>query len=195
MSRVLMVCTGNICRSPLAALLLRERLGDELVGVASAGTRTGQGFAMTRKAARSALALGVDAAAVAGHRSTPLTTTMLDEQDLVLTMTRAHRRAVVSLAPRAVSSTFTLREFARLAAAIDHDSRAQVDEADPRGRLRALLLRAQSSRGSLPFPSAPDLDDIADPYRRSAEAYARAAEQIEPAVDVVARVIRLAHVG
>lgn len=187
---VLFVCTGNVCRSPLAELLLRDRLADLPVHIASAGTRTRDGLPMTRKAARSAMALGADPAAAARHASTRLNAELLQDHDLILTMTRAHRRAVVELSPSRTSSTFLLGEFARLVTAIGRP--AALDGADGSDYLRALLRTAISMRGTSTADPAPD-DDIRDPYRGSAETYALVSGQIAPTVDVVADAIRSAY--
>ena len=123
MLELLTVCTGNICRSPLAEALLRERLAPLDVRVSSAGTRALVGYGMTPEAAQLAADYGVPE--VAAHRARFLTEGLLETPDLILAMSREHRRAIVDLAPRRLRSTFTLREFARLARFITcRDSKA-----------------------------------------------------------------------
>jgi protein-tyrosine phosphatase len=184
---VLFVCTGNVCRSPLAELLLRDRLADLPVRVASAGTRTRDGLPMTRRAARSAADLGVDPGAAARHESRRLSAELLWDYDLVLTMTRAHRSAVVELSPSHTPSAFVLREFARTVAALEPP--AADHASDSSEQLRSLMRDAIAMRGTSTASAAAD-DDIRDPYRGSAETYALVASQIAPAVDVVADTIR-----
>lgn len=177
-ARVLVVCTGNICRSPAAERLLAARLGAQ-VQVASAGVRAVVGSPMMRTMARLVAGAGADAHGFAARQ---LTADMVRESDLVLTMTRAHRAAVVELAPAAVRRTFALRELARLAVAADASSTGPWPS-DPAGRVRALPARASQQRGRV--PAATQDDDIDDPYDRGDAAYQRAFGEIDDAVQRV----------
>jgi protein-tyrosine-phosphatase len=105
---ILLVCTGNTCRSPMAAALLAARLGDRC-RVQSAGTAALPGEPASEFAVRVMAERGLD---LSGHRSRPLVPELVAGADLVLTMTRGHRQAVVHLCPAAADRTFTLREFA-----------------------------------------------------------------------------------
>jgi protein-tyrosine phosphatase len=180
-ARVLVVCTGNICRSPAAERLLAARLGDR-VQVASAGVHAVVGSSMTSAMARLVTGAGADAH---GFVARQLTAEQVREADLVLTMTRAHRTAVVELAPAGVRRTFTLRELARLAdAAVAADASPASPAApwppDLAARVRALPGRASLQRGREPV-AAQD-DDIEDPYNRGDAAYQRAFGEIQDAV-------------
>lgn len=108
---VLFVCTANRCRSPLAAAfatdLLARRLGvdppDLLEAgyrVESAGTGCLRGQAATAESQIVAHALGFD---LAGHRSRPLTPTMLEEADEIFVMTADQRRSILEFAPDAAA--------------------------------------------------------------------------------------------
>ena len=125
MLRVLLVCTGNICRSPIAHGLLSERskrlLGGE-VEVRSAGTWAGGGPA-TPEAVAAAADLGVD---ISGHRSTRFTRDLANWADLIITMTAEQSAEVRSEAPEADGKTFTLKELVR-------ETPADLDVADPLG--------------------------------------------------------------
>ena len=99
MIEIATICTGNICRSPLAALLLQTRLAGRDVRVTSAGTRGMADHPMTPEAQQLALARGVGAADAAAHRARFLTEQHLGSADLVLAMAREHRRAVAELVP------------------------------------------------------------------------------------------------
>lgn len=191
--RVLTVCTGNICRSPLAEQLLRERIGrpDE-IEFSSAGTQALIGRPMDERAAAYARDLGADPSS---HKARQLTVELLRGSDLVLVMSREHRSAVVQALPRASRFTFTLREFARLLAEadllggeelpVDPDAAAPADTQDPSSRLAALVENVAASRGMAP-PVDPEEDDIVDPYRQSDEVYAASVAQLRPAVENVA---------
>jgi protein-tyrosine phosphatase len=180
-ARVLVVCTGNVCRSPLTERLLRLRLAQRLgegssrVRVASAGVRALVGSGMTAAAAEELRALGGDDA---GFVSRQLTGDLVDDADLVVAAATEHRSAVVSLSAVAARRTFTLRELDRLLQDIDLTDLPT----DPADRLRAVVVAAHSRRGSVPAGGGRD-DDVADPYGRSAAVYAATTRQIAPAVE------------
>ena len=194
MFEILTVCTGNICRSPLAEQLLRTRLSDLDPYVASAGTRGLAAAPMTPEAAHIAEALGVPAAETTAHRSRFLTEQHLVKPDLILAMTRTHRRAIAELAPSRLRSTFTIREFARLAAAVPADELKSATDAatSPSEKLRAAASVISSYRGLVPPPDDPDDDDVIDPFRQPWETYLESARQLEPAVTAVAATVRTA---
>jgi protein-tyrosine phosphatase len=177
--RILSVCTGNICRSPQAELLLRAgfeaaHTADaswQLPEIASAGTRALVGERMPQPAADLLREVGVDPDA---HRGRQLTRELVEESDLILTMAREHRSAVAKLLPRASRYTFTLREFARTLA-------EPIDGPPANGDFSAWLALAASRRG---FSAAtPEDDDIVDPYRRSEATYRASFGQVMPCVN------------
>lgn len=95
--RILLVCTGNICRSPLAEALLRrelERRGVSDVDVLSAGTGAWDGAPASEGAYLVALEHGLD---LSGHRAHLLTRDTVRHADLILTMARHHRARVHEL--------------------------------------------------------------------------------------------------
>jgi protein-tyrosine-phosphatase len=88
--RILFVCTGNTCRSPLAEALARaeiERRGWKHVEVASAGLSAGEGHRATRAGVVVAGRAGIDLKA---HRSRPLTPRLAFGADLILAMGPGH---------------------------------------------------------------------------------------------------------
>lgn len=89
--RVLFVCTGNICRSPLGEILLRAKIAEaELssIHVGSAGTGAWEGAPASEGALLVALECGLD---LSTHRARLLTRAVVKEADLILTMSRHHR--------------------------------------------------------------------------------------------------------
>lgn len=188
---VLTVCTGNICRSPLAESLLRTRLAELDLRVHSAGTQALVGHGMTEPAQRVAAQRGAAAAVTAAHRARLLTEPLLDDADLILTMTAEQRDYAVQMLPRRLHRIFPVREFARLAQGVtDAQVRAIAEGAgpDPRRRLVAVVETVAERRGG----SAPKGEDVIDPYRRSDEVYEQSADQLVPALAEVERVIRAA---
>ncbi|MDE0545403.1 low molecular weight phosphatase family protein [Microbacterium sp. C7(2022)] len=195
MFEIMTVCTGNICRSPLAAELLRTRLSEFSPTITSAGTRGLPAAQMTPEAQRLAIDRGVPEADAAAHRSRFLLEQFLVSPDLILAMTREHRREIAELAPSRLRHTFTVREFARLAQGVSDEQivdAASAAGADPSARVRAMAALVASQRGlALPPADASD-DDVIDPYRRSWETYLRSANQLEPAVDAVVHAVTVA---
>lgn len=95
--RVLVVCTANQCRSPMAAALLR-RVADDRLDVRSAGTWAADGAPATADAVATMAERGLD---IADHRSQSITRTLVDWADVVLTMTASHREAIAAEFPDA----------------------------------------------------------------------------------------------
>lgn len=191
--RIVTVCTGNICRSPLIAQVLRARLGSmppaqaEQILIESAGTQATPGQTMPDLAIRSSIALGGDPHS---HTARYLNEGSLHGATLVLTAERAHRARVVALAPSLLRRTFTLREFARLTHSVDEGEllsamRNPLVADTSEARLIAALGLLADSRGLAPRPSEPADDDIVDPYRRSEATYERAAQQMEHGINSV----------
>jgi protein-tyrosine-phosphatase len=97
MKHILLVCTGNICRSPLAAALMRRALterGADGIEVSSAGTGAWDGAPASEGAYLVALEQGLD---LSGHRARLLTRDLVEQSDLILTMARHHRARVDEL--------------------------------------------------------------------------------------------------
>ena len=169
--RILHVCTGNICRSPMAEYLMRAGLRDRIGAgadsfvVESAGTWGHTGSPMEAYALRTLAGYGVNGDDFSARE---LVAEHVAGADLILGATREHRAAAVVLHPRAAARTFTLREFSRLAAAVDP---AAVAGDDPVTRARNAVRAAAARRGLVP-PDAPRDDDLDDPYQAPESAFA-----------------------
>jgi protein-tyrosine phosphatase len=194
---ILTVCTGNICRSPLAEQLLRSGLEQwQEISVSSAGTGALVGQAMTDQAQAISRELGGTGAE--HHVARSLDIDMLREADLVLALSREHRSAVVGMLPRGSRHTFTVRELARLLEDVpdtEFAAIAAIDIADVSARVESLIDLAASRRGMVMPPEALEDDDVIDPYRRSDDVYRESAGQLVPAIrTILAQINRAATV-
>ena len=106
---IMFVCTGNVCRSPMAEYLLRHRLprGSEWA-VCSAGTSTGFGMPASLFAAT---ALDEERIDLSPHQSRPLTRELVDAASLIVVMTSRHRDFIKATYPDAAEKIFMLKSF------------------------------------------------------------------------------------
>lgn len=173
MTRILYVCTANICRSAYAEVRTAQ-LGVDGVVAGSAGTHGWVDQPMDDHMAAELDRRGADPGA---FRSRRLTRALVDEADVVLTATAAHRTFVLQEQPVAIRRTFSLGQ---LAAAID-ELPADLAGTD-------LLAAARKIRAT-----AVADDDVADPYGRGPEAAARAAQHLDDLLDrLLPRLVGLA---
>lgn len=182
--RILTICTGNICRSPFAARLLATKLDRKQFRTASAGTSAMLGDPMQETMQQLAKKLGVEG--TEKHRAHSVTAGVVAQADLILGMEREHRSEAARFQPSAARRSFTLLEFAHIVSYIND------------GQLQTLLLQSGDTptaaieavvrmRGVVPRLNPDRLYDLQDPYGRSRQVYARSAQQIEQAVDRIAR--------
>ena len=109
MKNVLFVCTGNICRSPIAEGLFRHLLGNRRdIEVASAGVHAVRGQPPSLYAVQVCETEGVD---ISDLRSQPLTADLVDRATHIFAMTGAHLETIHLLFPHGADKTFLLREF------------------------------------------------------------------------------------
>ncbi|QTX05436.1 low molecular weight phosphatase family protein [Agromyces archimandritae] len=185
---VLVVCTGNTCRSPMMERLLAHRLAEQGVDarVTSAGTHALRGAPMTEDAGLALDGLGVD---WQPHHAEQLTDAAIEGAGLVLTATRDHRALVVSQVPSAVGRVFTMREFARVAGAVEAGAGGTGGpgaDAAPNATGFAPFIAAVARARGLHPPADPADDDLADPIGRPLDAYEAAARLIDDAARTIA---------
>lgn len=145
---IVLVCTGNTCRSPMAETLLREQLRkrfgcEDAVRVLSAGVAAGQGCGASPQAVEVMGKRGLD---LTGHSSRALDDEVMNVADLVLTMTRGHRAAILAAWPDMQDRVHTLRRdggditdpvgmpvdvYEACADQIDRELAAWIDALDP----------------------------------------------------------------
>ncbi len=183
--RILVVCTGNICRSPYIERRLAWLLAGTDASVTSAGTRALVGSPIEPESAELLSAAGGSTAGFAARQITPA---ILAEVDLVIAAAQAHRAEAVRVNPRVLRRTFTLGEFVDLVRDADLASAASDTDAD-QPWARQLAEIALGRRGLFRARRAEEAD-IPDPYQRGTAAYAIMAGEIERALLVVGPALR-----
>lgn len=179
---ILTVCTGNICRSPLAEQLLRARLSAAGSGtptgfeLGSAGLHAAVGVPMDPRSAGHSRRLGGDPD---GSFGTQFGAAHAEAASLILTMSRGQRDELVQRYPAAARRTFTLGEFARLAELL-------VDTSPHAGDPAALIAKAGLSRGRVQLDQQ---DDVPDPIDGSDAVHTQVAEQIDGYVTRIVAVL------
>ena len=151
--QILLVCTANLARSPLAEAMLATSLVDHGYAVGSAGTHARSGHPAKKASQEQARLRGLD---LTDHRSRPVSGDLVDEAQLVLTMAESQRDRCASMAPGAGAYVFTLSEFLRLLERVDLAAAPQ----EPAWRLAWVVEQAHLSRPTAPpFRGHRDVDD------------------------------------
>ena len=168
--KILFLCTGNTCRSPMAlGFALRWAISRGVdVDLYSAGTLPG-GNPATPEGVKVMAEHGID---TSSHVSTNILLALAARPDLIVAMATNHVTETVGIDPELWSRTFTLKELAR-----------RTTEAGPRRAeepLAAYLHRCADGRRPAALASVlPSRDDIEDPIGRGLAAYRRCADEIE----------------
>lgn len=164
MTRLLLVCTANRCRSPIAAAFMHLYLpASAAVDVGSAGLIPG-GEPMPPIGVEIMRGFGLD---LSTHRSMQVTADDLTSADLILTMTRSHARSLVSQVPDVWPRCYPLKRFVRDAASVGGAQSLQhlLDDLG-HGRSVDTILGTSLS------------DEVTDPMRRKAATWMSVVEDI-----------------
>lgn len=185
---ILTVCTGNICRSPLAKQLLELELPEaDIICVDSAGVQAMVDSPMPEQSLEIARKQGVKTPEE--HRAKQITQELINQSDLILALDRGHRKSIVQLSPRATRKVFTVVDLARLIeATTDADLQEELNLAGDSviERLHATVEAARLSRSELNPLDNPADEDIVDPYGKSQSVYEASASQLIPAIRLIA---------
>lgn len=180
---MLVVCTGNVCRSPYIERRLRSVLVGIDVHVSSAGTAALVGQPMSPGSARLLAESGI---AHEDFVARQLTTQLVEDADLIIGAGRDHIGAAAQLSPKALQRGLALLDLADLLADADPGS---ITPTSGRERGEQIAQLARTRRPEIPARSA-DNATIVDPYGRGEGAYRQMADQIAQALPVLAAALR-----
>ncbi|MGW5853465.1 MULTISPECIES: arsenate reductase/protein-tyrosine-phosphatase family protein [Micrococcus] len=187
---VLLVCTGNICRSAYGAHALQAELDARVPGrveVASLGTAPDRALTVPPPLLEIAEQRGVPG--LAEHRPAPLVAPAVQHADLVLVASQRHRPAVLQDAPRAAHRTFTVLEFAAILRAIRKRAQAGAEVSEDIAGIELPDLVARAGRERARVRAGAGALDIRDPYGLPDSAYAEMADVMDPAIEEIARAL------
>ena len=175
---ILLVCTGNLCRSPLAESFLRralaERFGDEAPTISSAGTMAVVEAPATHEGVMVAAEHGLD---TSGHAARLLEPPLLRDADLILGLAAEHRERIVAVDPAARARTFTMKELVRILEELP-PAPAGAGPSSLVGRIAAADERRRRDGGDPSFD-----EDVVDPIGHPMETYRAVAWELAALCD------------
>lgn len=180
---VLVVCTGNVCRSPYIERVLAHELSGTGISVSSAGTGALVGQPIDPQSAHRIAATGAD---VDGFAARQVTREDIAAADLVIAVTRSHVDAVVELNPRALRSTFSLPDLSDLLA---EARSSDIDAAPGPNRVAKVAATAVLMRGRA-HPRQWSASGITDPFRQKSEVFDQMVWEIQETLPAVVRALR-----
>lgn len=192
MKRILFLCTGNTCRSPMAEAFLKDFARDKglTIAVRSAGISTIDGLPVSANSIHALQQHGIEHSG----NSTALNEEVLQWADLILTMTSGHKREVIRRYPDAMDYVFTLKEYAY----VDDQLQSQLKELETlysELQMQQALgqpLDESKRRRVLELEQSIPSFDVADPFGGSQFVYDACAKELEDAImKIVDRLVRL----
>jgi protein-tyrosine phosphatase len=174
MTSILVVCTGNVCRSPIAEGLLRDalgqRFGDRAPHVSSAGTAGWEGEGAVRESIVAASERGTD---ISGHVARRVTGTMVEHATLIVAMAGEHRDAISRFDLDTAHKTFTLKELVRLL----EDLQPPEASTEPAPLAERVAAAEAVRRGG--FAGNPHDEDVVDPLGMPMESFRAIAWELD----------------
>jgi protein-tyrosine phosphatase len=176
---ILVVCTANICRSPMAEAFLRVSLAERSspLTVASAGFLE-DGRRVDPHSAQAAAGFGLD---ISGHLSARMTMEQLEAAKLILVMTTEHRRKVVGFRTAFYAKTFTFQEFVHRSIKLDSALRSEG--------FAHWFPQLHGDRTGRELLSDDDRISVADPYGKGASAHGVTAQLLRDLCREVAEIV------
>lgn len=183
MGHVLVVCTGNVCRSPYIERVLAHELAGTGISVSSAGTGALVGAPIEKHAAERARAAG---ASTENYAARQVTREMVAEADLIIAAAREHLGPLVQLYPRALRYAFALRDLGDLLAVA---KASDIAAAPGDNHVAKVAATAIAERGIV-NPRLPDQSGVIDPFRQSPQVFDQMVEQVNEALPTVIAALR-----
>lgn len=128
LNKILFVCLGNLCRSPMAEFLFKEKLkesGLENINISSSGFLNQKGARVPREVNELMNEVGIN---ISEHRSSPLTPEIINESDLIVVMEKGQQKKLADRFPEDAFRIFLLSQF-------DKQNPEERDIPDPIGQL------------------------------------------------------------
>jgi len=110
-NNILFICSGNVCRSVMAEVLLKDKITDHNIHIQSAGISAYSGVSILPLADTVLKEKGIE---YSDHKSQPITGELILWADLILTMTRSQKLILLAQLPAIVDRLFTLKEYVGL---------------------------------------------------------------------------------
>lgn len=180
---VLVVCTGNVCRSPYIERVLARELAGTSISTSSAGTGALIGAPIDPQSVSRIVAAGGDPERFAARQ---LTREIVSSADLIVAATREHLSQVVPLHPRALRYGFALHDLGDLLADVTPDA---IDAAPGDNHVARVAAAAIAKRGVV-NPRLPPDSRIVDPYRQSKHVFDQMVAEIATSLPAVFRALR-----
>ncbi len=113
MTKIIFVCTGNTCRSPMAHYyaqsVINKRVNAEQYYIESAGINAYDGECATQNAIQVMKNYNVD---LTNHRATSLENSLIENADYIIAMTNLHKNILLQIYPKLKDKIYTLKEIA-----------------------------------------------------------------------------------